>query len=77
MGETVNHRIAIDGPRLPAAPHGVVGIALMGHPFDEMSVESVIHRDMIARAVGAEMVPHGGLGMSHGDVVKPLASSVL
>ena len=77
MGVAIYHRIAIDGPTLSTSPHRVVGIALMGHPLDKIAADGIINCHVIATAIGAEMVLHRGLGMSHRQVVEELVATVL
>ena len=76
-GEAVHHRVAIDGPRLSAAPHRLVAVALMGHTLDEVARERIVYRHVVARAVGAEVVLHGSRGMCHGQVAQVAAFPVL
>lgn len=72
----VHHSVSVYGPRLSACPHGVVGIALMCDPLDEVAAYSVVYGHMIAAAVGSEMVEHRGLGMSHRQVVQQFVAPI-
>ena len=49
----------------------------MGHTLNEVARERIVYRHVVARAVGAEVVLHGGLGMHHSQVAQVAASPVL
>ena len=72
----VHHGVAIYGPALSACPHRPVGISLMGDPLDEVARESVVDGNVIARAIGTEVVEHGSLGMCHGHVVEQSVATI-
>ena len=76
-GVAVDHRVAVNRPCLSAAPHRMVGIALVGHAAQETAGEGVVDCHMIARAVGTEVVVHGRLGMAHRYVVEPFAVGIV
>ena len=49
----------------------------MGHPLDKIAADGIINCHVIATAIGAEVVLHRGLGMSHRQVVEELVATVL
>ena len=65
----VAHRVAIDGPCLPAAPHRLVGISLGRLLVAHGTVAQGIVHHVVATAIGAELVFQRLVGMAHGDAV--------
>ena len=78
-GIAIDHCVAIDSPRLPAAPHGGITVALMRHALDEVAVYCIINCYVITTTILTELVLHRGLGMTHGNIIEvfsPLALKV-
>ena len=49
----------------------------MGDALYEVAVLLVVHGDVVARTIFAEVIAHGGVGVADGDVAQPLTPAIL
>ena len=68
---TIDHGVTINRPSLSAAPQRIVVITLMVAVSDMPACDCIIDSDMVDGSIFPEMIPHRGVGMTHGNPGQP------